>query len=283
MNWPRVRRAIEHVDRAGIFYPPDVLNRDPNCQVFKAIAVEVAGGQSGTKVVALFPLLGNAEAVLMPKLVAGGRQATGTAIDHVDRADICVLPRDPNGQVFKAIVVEVTGGQRLTKVVARSGLPSNADAVLVPSPVAGGRQAAAGAAINHVDRADICVLPRDPNGQVFKAIVVEVTGGQRFTKAVVRFGLPVNAEAVLVPNLVAGGRQAAGAAINHVDRSGIFYPPDVLLRDPNGQVCKAIVVEVSGRQRVTKEVARFGPPPAIPGRSWCQIWLPGAARPAGPP
>ena len=113
---------------------------------------------------------GTAVAVLVPNLVAAGRQPVGAAIEHVDSAGILyppnILPIGPNGQIFKAIVVEVTGGQRLTKVVARFGLPGNAVAVLVPNLVAGGKQAAA-KAINHVDRAGIFVLPCDPNGQVF--------------------------------------------------------------------------------------------------------------------
>ena len=92
----------------------------------------------------------------MPNLVAGGRQAGGTAIDHVDRAGTSIpdypeaLSRDPNCQVFKAIVVEVTGGQRITKEVQEVSHAGNAVAVLVPNLVAGSRQAG-GTAINHVD------------------------------------------------------------------------------------------------------------------------------------
>ena len=77
-----------------------------------------------------------------PNLVAGGRQAGGTTIDHVDCAGSVPeyyppqpLQTDPNGQVFKAIVVEVTRGQCSTKVVAPFGLPGNAVAVLAPKPV----------------------------------------------------------------------------------------------------------------------------------------------------
>ena len=174
-----------------------------------------------------------------------------------------VVQGDPNGEVFIPIVVEVTGGQRSTEVVVHFANLEDAFAVLVPNLVAGGRQPG-GAAINYVDRAGTTVPPddlqRDPNRQVFNAIVVEVTGGQRITKKVRVFGPPGNTVTVLVPNLVAGGLQAGEAAVNHVDCASIFFPPDVLALNPNGQVCKAIVVEVTRGQRPTKLVNRFGLP-----------------------
>src|SRR4029450_8714781 len=105
----------------------------------------------------------------------------------------------------------VGGGQAVPEQVA--GLADAADArgVLAPDLVAGGGQAAGGT-VGDVDRAVVgpgLVLVGHPDGQVGASAAVEVGGGQAVPEQVAGLADAADARAVLAPDLVAGGGQAA--------------------------------------------------------------------------
>ena len=99
-------------------------------------------------------------------------------------------------------------------------------AVLVEQLVAVGLKASRRAE-EHVHRpcvpCGVKVLAWDRNGQVGEAVEVEVARRYGRPKAVTRFGVVLDARAVLVPELVPGGIQTRGGTVQRVHRTGIDH------------------------------------------------------------
>src|SRR5262245_59802859 len=113
--------------------------------------------------------------------------------------------------------------------VPRLGEVRNAGAVLLPA-LAAGRGQAVGRAVEHLDRAGILdgpqvtdrqVLARDADREVGLAVAVEVAPGERGAELVVLLDGVLDEGTVLVPELAAGRAQAAGRAVEHLDRAGV--------------------------------------------------------------
>jgi hypothetical protein len=110
-----------------------------------------------------------------------GRQTARRPVDDVDGATVRVtalgLEGDADDQIREAVVVEVPGGQRLTKTFARLRYAVDAGAVLIEVLVRGGgsRQPARRSVDHVVPRsARPSRLPEGPDGKVSEAVIVEV-------------------------------------------------------------------------------------------------------------
>src|SRR5204862_90427 len=117
-------------------------------------------------------------------------------------------------------------------------------------------------AVEDVDRAGIAracnVLARDAHGQIVAGVAVEVARGQGKAELVRRRGRPGDAGAVLVPELVPGRRQPAGAAVEDVDRPGVVDAPEALERHADRQVVAAVAVEVARGHGIAEVVPALG-------------------------
>ncbi len=123
--------------------------------------------------------------------------------------------------------------------LGRAGDPAGA---LEEGLAPGGGDAAAGAEQDGdragvVDAAD--VLAGNADGQVEEAVAVEVAGRQRRPEEVDRFGV------VLGEELAAGAGEAAGGAVQDVDRAGERDAADRLVRHAHGDVEAHVAVEVA--------------------------------------
>ena len=76
-----------------------------------------------------------------------------------------------------------------------------------------------------------------------------MTRGQGKAELVRCRGGAEDAGAVLVPELVSGRREPTGPAVENVDCAGVADVPEVLERDPHGQVVVPVAVEVRRGQR----------------------------------
>jgi hypothetical protein len=63
---------------------------------------------------------------------------------------------------------------------------------------------------------------------------------------------------LLREELAAGAAEPTCRAVQHVDRPGKGDVADILVADADGQVSEAVLVEVTGRQRIAEVVLRFG-------------------------
>src|SRR5436190_12089011 len=229
---------VEHVDPAWAVDRPDVLPGHAHGQIGAAVPIQVARGQGVAEVVELLGAAEHAGAVLAPELVPGRREPLRAAVEDADRAGAPAvgdgLAGNTDGQVGPPVAVEVTRGQGSTKVVARVGGVGDAGAVLTPELVPGRRQTPR-AAVEDVYRAGIARaldgLVEDADSQIVAAVAVEVARGQGPTEEVGLLRNAPDAGAVLMPELVPGCRQAAGAAIEDVDRAGKRAVRDVLVWD----------------------------------------------------
>src|SRR5215211_6682511 len=247
----RAGRAVEGVDGAGVQEGADVFEGGTDGQVGEGVVVVVAGAQGGAGEVAFLGGADQAAVALEGLLVAGGGQPVGGAVQDVDRAGVGdgadVLADRPDGQVGRAVVVEVPGGQGEPEDVAVLSDPDDPTAALEPLLVAGGGQPVGGA-IQDVDgpgiegRAD--VLEGGPDSQVGEGVVVEVATGEGEAELVADLGHPANPAAALEPLLVPGGGEPADRAVQDGDRTGLGGGADAFGGHPDGQVGEAVVVEV---------------------------------------
>ena len=102
------------------------------------------------------------------------------------------------------------------------------------------------------------VLAGHADRQVVEAVVVEVADGEGVAEAVAALGGVEDAGAVLVPELVARGGEAARRPVEHVDRAGVRRRPDVLAGHADRQVVEAVVVEVAGGEGAAEAVVHLG-------------------------
>jgi hypothetical protein len=105
-------RAGQHADRARPLSAPDRLTRGAGSQISKPVVVEVAGRQRKAKPVASL----HHAADLGEQPSPGGRQPTGRAVQHADRArrlgTADGLKRSADSKVGEPVVVEVSRRQR---------------------------------------------------------------------------------------------------------------------------------------------------------------------------
>src|SRR5215207_11015564 len=106
----------------------------------------------------------------------------------------------------------------------------------------------AGRPIQHVDRPRVSdgadILERHADHQVHRAVTVEVASAQGKGEPVIGLGPPGDAAAALLELLVPGGAEPAGRPIEQIDHSGVTDGADVFERDADGQIGRAVIVEV---------------------------------------
>ena len=125
-------RAVEHIDSGSrvieghadrqIGWPSPSKSPDASCVRTRPRAVDRQ------------PWL----CALRPNLVATGRQTRRRAIEHVDRTDVVVLPRDADGKVRVAVAIEV-GGSRWGPAETGPGMPGIQTAARATSNTSGRR------------------------------------------------------------------------------------------------------------------------------------------------
>ena len=119
----------------------------------------------------------------------------------------------------------------------------------------------AGVAVEHVGRAGIGdaaeVLVRDAHGQILAGVAVQVARRHGVAEVVGGLDDLLDAGAVLVPDLVAGRREPAGAAVEHVGRAGIGDGPHVFGRNAHGQLVTPVTVQIARRQGGAEGVERL--------------------------
>jgi hypothetical protein len=174
MSLPRVAKFDEHeaaLDRAHL------LPWRPDGHVGEAVGVEVAGGQGVPEQVARF--VGRVELGLVDvATVLQPCRGTEQEPHHPRLGGPDRLAGGADGQVGEGVLVEVTGRQRPTELVA--GLVGRAH-VGLGVPGAAGAEPARGA-VEHRHRApghraDLVVV--GPDGQVGEPVLVEVGRGDR--------------------------------------------------------------------------------------------------------
>ena len=261
------------MDETELGLAADVLPRRADGEILDPVAVEVAGGKTRAKVIVGVCIAGNPAIVLGAHLLSQRREAVVRAENDEDGAGIDhrapVLARRADRQVVAAVVVPVTRDERMTELVARLVL-RRAEIPLRPETVggrAGRRRQPGGGAVEDVDRAGVAdrpdILAGDADCEVEVAVAVEVPGGHRVAEEVVLLERADDAPRTLAPVLGLGFDQPADRAVEHQHRSGAradreVHRDDVAVRDSDGQVREAVVVEIRGGERLSEAVAGSG-------------------------
>src|SRR5687768_1542989 len=117
----------------------EVFEGRADSQICKPVAIEVAGRERKTEVVAVLIDILDPGAVLMPQLVTCRAQARRRSVENIDRAGVRhrskILPWNSHCQIIVAIAVEVSAGQSRSEPITVFRDVLDPTAVLVPELV----------------------------------------------------------------------------------------------------------------------------------------------------
>ena len=240
----------------------------PDDEIGRASSPEVAGAQRPAEVVAWLRCASDPLAVLVPELAAARTQPGAGPVEDVHHTDVVArtveacrdgLLGDPDGKVGRGALSKVRGPQLAAEAVALLGEPRDAVTVLAPHLVAGRRQPCPRAEEN-LDHPGVRnpvglqVLAPDPDREVSLTVAVEVPGRELTAEAVSALDLVDDPGGVLGPGLHPSGPPVQ-RSVHDVDDS---TRGGMVERHTQGEVCRAIVVEVAVRDAGAEEVESLG-------------------------
>src|SRR5690606_9694027 len=118
------------------------------------ITVEVADGQGAAEPVFFFGDAFDTRRILMPHVVARGREPAARAVEHVDLSGVDdaveILPGHTDREIVAAVPIEVACGEGRAERIEALGDAEDTRAVLGP-PLVASRVEAVGRAVDDVD------------------------------------------------------------------------------------------------------------------------------------